>query len=103
MTTQCPKRSLKLLWSFFIGNICRSPIAEAVMIDTVSKQGLSDKFEIDSAAIGSWHVGRKPEHRAQSTMKSHNLAYSNTARQVLDPIDQSDLQYPNPLHILSFR
>lgn len=65
-----------------IGNICRSPIAEAVFIDVVSKQGLSDKFEVDSAAIGSWHVGRRPEHRAQDTMKKHSLAYSNTARQV---------------------
>lgn len=35
-----------------LGNICRSPIAEAVMIDVVKKQNLSDKFEIDSAAIG---------------------------------------------------
>lgn len=68
----------------FLGNICRSPIAEAVFIDTVSKQGLSDQFEIDSAAIGSWHVGRKPDHRALSTMKNHDLAYSNTARQVHD-------------------
>lgn len=36
-----------------LGNICRSPIAEAVMIDVVKKQNLSDKFVIDSAAIGS--------------------------------------------------
>lgn len=35
-----------------LGNICRSPIAEAVMIDVVKKQNLSDKFLIDSAAIG---------------------------------------------------
>lgn len=35
-----------------LGNICRSPIAEAVMIDAVKQQNLSDKFHIDSAAIG---------------------------------------------------
>lgn len=36
-----------------LGNICRSPIAEAVMIDVVKKQNLSEKIiEIDSAAIG---------------------------------------------------
>lgn len=68
----------------FLGNICRSPIAEAVFVDAVSKQGLSDQFEIDSAALGSWHVGRRPEHRAQDTMKKHKLPYSNTARQVQD-------------------
>ena len=65
-----------------IGNICRSPIAEAVFIDTVLKQDLVNQFEIDSAAIGSWHVGRNPDNRALSTMKKHNLAYSNKARQV---------------------
>lgn len=37
-----------------LGNICRSPIAEAVMIDVVKKQNVSDKFEIDSAAIGNF-------------------------------------------------
>ena len=36
-----------------LGNICRSPIAEAVMIDVVKKENLSDKFFIDSAAIGN--------------------------------------------------
>jgi protein-tyrosine-phosphatase len=35
-----------------LGNICRSPIAEAVVADQVKKQSLSDKFFIDSAAIG---------------------------------------------------
>jgi protein-tyrosine-phosphatase len=35
-----------------LGNICRSPIAEAVMVDTIKQQNLSDKFHVDSAAIG---------------------------------------------------
>lgn len=35
-----------------LGNICRSPIAEAVFIDVVKKQNVADKFDIDSAAIG---------------------------------------------------
>lgn len=64
------------------GNICRSPIAEAVFIDEVKKAGVENEWEIDSAAIGSWHVGRNPDTRALATMKKHNLAYSNKARQV---------------------
>lgn len=39
-----------------LGNICRSPIAEAVMIDVVAKRNLSAKFHIDSAAIGELHI-----------------------------------------------
>lgn len=67
---------------YSLGNICRSPIAEAVFIDEVKKAGVEDKWEIDSAAIGSWHVGRNPDSRALATMKKHDLPYSNKARQV---------------------
>lgn len=64
------------------GNICRSPIAEAVFIDVVKSAGQSDQWTIDSAAIGSWHVGNSPDSRALSTMRKHNLEYNNTAQQV---------------------
>ena len=60
-----------------LGNICRSPIAEAVFIDLVKKQNVAEKFKIDSAAIGPWHVGKSPDRRALETMKNHNLEYSN--------------------------
>jgi low molecular weight phosphotyrosine protein phosphatase len=42
-----------------LGNICRSPIAEAVMIDTVKKQNVEGKFNIDSAAIGKHKILNK--------------------------------------------
>lgn len=64
------------------GNICRSPIAEAVFIDTIGKAGVQDKWEVDSAAIGSWHVGRNPDSRAMAIMSKYNLAYTNKARQI---------------------
>lgn len=53
-----------------------------MFIDEVKKAGEQANWEIDSAAIGSWHVGRDPDHRALATMKKHNLAYSNKARQI---------------------
>lgn len=66
----------------FLGNICRSPIAEAVFIDEVKKANQESNWEIDSAAIGPWHVGKNPDHRALETMKQHNLTYNNKARQI---------------------
>lgn len=72
--------SLNLL--FISGNICRSPIAEAVFIDELGKAGVQDKWEVDSAAIGSWHVGRNPDSRAMGIMSKYNLAYTNKARQI---------------------
>lgn len=49
----------------------------------VKKKGnITDKFNIDSAAIGGWHIGKSPDRRALETMKKHNLEYSNKARQL---------------------
>lgn len=46
------------------------------------KGNLTEKFDIDSAAIGPWHVGKKPDRRALETMKKHNLEYHNKARRL---------------------
>ncbi|TMW50954.1 hypothetical protein DOY81_003955 [Sarcophaga bullata] len=73
---------VKKILMICLGNICRSPIAEAVMVDTIQKAGVSDQWQVDSAAIGGWHVGNSPDHRALSTMKKHGLPYSNKARQI---------------------
>lgn len=49
-----------------LGNICRSPSAEAVFTGVVKNNGLSGKFEIDSAGTSGWHVGDKADRRMQS-------------------------------------
>lgn len=46
-----------------LGNICRSPAAEAVFKSLVEKQGLSDKISIDSAGIIGVHSGEKADQR----------------------------------------
>ncbi|MDD4516776.1 low molecular weight protein-tyrosine-phosphatase [Massilibacteroides sp.] len=46
-----------------LGNICRSPSAEAIMKKLVSDAGLSDRIEIDSAGIHSYHEGELPDSR----------------------------------------
>ena len=46
-----------------LGNICRSPTAEAVFREAAAKAGLSS-VEIDSAGMGDWHVGSPPDARA---------------------------------------
>ncbi|XP_055624047.1 low molecular weight phosphotyrosine protein phosphatase 1-like [Toxorhynchites rutilus septentrionalis] len=65
-----------------LGNICRSPIAEAVFLKTIADDGVAEQWEVDSAAIGDWHVGNRPDHRALSTMEKHSLPYDNRARQI---------------------
>ncbi|XP_044763539.1 low molecular weight phosphotyrosine protein phosphatase-like [Coccinella septempunctata] len=65
-----------------LGNICRSPIAEGVFQHLVRQKGLESKWMVDSAAVAGYHIGKSPDHRALTTMKSNGIAYSNKARQV---------------------
>jgi protein-tyrosine phosphatase len=48
-----------------MGNICRSPTAEAVFRHAVAKWGLNDVIECDSAGTHGYHIGEAPDHRAQ--------------------------------------
>jgi protein-tyrosine phosphatase len=55
-------RDVRLLF-VCLGNICRSPTAEAVMAGVVAREGLEDAITVDSAGTGSWHVGSPPDAR----------------------------------------
>ena len=46
-----------------LGNICRSPIAEAVMRAKVKAAGIEEDVIIDSAGTGNWHIGKAPDPR----------------------------------------
>jgi protein-tyrosine phosphatase len=48
-----------------MGNICRSPTAEAVFRRAVDKAGLKDLIECDSAGTHDYHIGEPPDQRAQ--------------------------------------
>jgi len=52
-----------------LGNICRSPSAEAVMNSLIEKEGLSDKIQCDSAGTIAYHAGEPADAR----MKKHAL------------------------------
>lgn len=67
---------------YLIGNICRSPIAEAVFTNMVKERGIQNKWEADSAATGVWHVGKPADSRALETLKNHSIEYNGRARQV---------------------
>ncbi len=48
-----------------LGNICRSPTAEAVLRAKLERAGLAARVHVDSAGTGDWHVGEPPDARAQ--------------------------------------
>jgi protein-tyrosine phosphatase len=65
-----------------MGNICRSPTAEAVMRAVVAREGLDGHVEIDSAGIGSWHVGEPPDRRSAAAAAARGITLDGAARQV---------------------
>ena len=67
-----------------MGNICRSPSAEAVFKGLIKKEGLEDQFEIDSAGTGGWHVGAPADKRMQTHAMKRNYNLDSISRQ-FDP------------------
>ena len=65
-----------------LGNICRSPTAEAVMRSVVRERGLEDLVEVDSAGTGDWHVGAPPDERACAAAARRGIEVTGSARQV---------------------
>ncbi len=55
------------------GNICRSPMAEAVFAQRVDRAGLAERFEIASAGTGDWHVGESPHHGTLAVLRRHGV------------------------------
>lgn len=65
-----------------LGNICRSPMAEAVFQQMVDEAGLTDQFHIDSAGTGSWHIGEKAHSGTRAVLAEHGIVYNGRARQI---------------------
>jgi protein-tyrosine phosphatase len=82
------KRSLLFIC---LGNICRSPAAEEIMKKIAADRGLSDQLRIDSAGIGSWHVGQLPDARMRRHGQMHGYTFDSRARQFKpDDFDRFD-------------
>jgi protein-tyrosine phosphatase len=64
-----------------MGNICRSPTAEAVMRPLVREAGLAGKITVDSAGTGSWHVGEERDHRSRAVAHRRGMPITGLARQ----------------------
>ncbi|OXM83771.1 low molecular weight protein-tyrosine-phosphatase [Paenibacillus rigui] len=66
-----------------LGNICRSPMAEAVFRHKVAEAGLAGRIEIDSAGTGDWHTGEPPHEGTRTILRQNQIDYSGMrARQV---------------------
>lgn len=64
-----------------LGNICRSPAAEAVLRRKFAEAGL-DEVTVTSAGTGDWHVGQAPYHLSSQEGERRGYTFETVARQI---------------------
>ncbi|ANE42611.1 low molecular weight protein-tyrosine-phosphatase [Deinococcus puniceus] len=75
-----PSPPLRVL-ALCLGNICRSPVAEALLRRELTAAGVD--AVVDSAGTGDWHVGRPTDPRSIDVARRHGLRLTGKARQLL--------------------
>ena len=65
-----------------LGNICRSPAAEAIFIQLLNNDKRQNEFIVDSAGTGSWHVGKGADPRMRLAAKQRGIIIKSKARQI---------------------
>ena len=63
-----------------LGNICRSPMAAAVLANRTS-EWISPKIIVESSGTGAWHIGQGPHPTSKKVWESAGYSYIHTARQ----------------------
>jgi protein-tyrosine phosphatase len=76
-----------------MGNICRSPTAEAVLRTQAALRGMAQRVEVDSAGTHGWHAGEPPDARAQAhgARRGYDLAPLRARRVQAADFERFDL------------
>jgi len=70
-----------------LGNICRSPSAEAIFAKMADDRGLGDYFEVDSAGTGGWNIGKPADQRMQQHAVKRGYLLNSVGRKFEPDID----------------
>jgi protein-tyrosine phosphatase len=76
-----------------LGNICRSPMAEAVFRHQVKEAGLKHVISIDSAGTGDWHIGHPPHQGTRDILDRYQIAYDGLKARQVRPDDFYQFTY----------
>ena len=70
-----------------LGNICRSPMAEAVFRKMVQEEGLENQITIDSAATSTWEHGNPVHHGTRKKLEENGISAKGLVSRTLDATD----------------
>lgn len=76
-----------------LGNICRSPMAEAVFRKLVEQEKLQDNIQVDSCGTGSWHEGNPPHEGTRKLLDAHDIGYDSMQARQIQPADLQGFDY----------
>ena len=72
-----------------LGNICRSPLAEGILKSKLPQ----DKFIVESAGTGDWHIGKKPDERSIATAAKNGIDISKQRGRLFKVADFESFDY----------
>lgn len=86
-----------------MGNICRSPAGECVFKHIISREGLDELIQVDSAGTIGFHTGEAPDPRMREEGQMRDISITGAARQIASSdlskfdlilaMDKSNLQH----------
>ncbi|WP_082235065.1 low molecular weight protein-tyrosine-phosphatase [Halobacillus massiliensis] len=76
-----------------LGNICRSPMAEAILKNLLEKEGLTNQVSVDSAGIGHWHIGNPPHKGTRTILDQNKISYEGMLARQVDESDWDRFDY----------
>lgn len=75
-----------------LGNICRSPAAEGIFRRIVDEENAADRFDIDSAGTGNYHIGELPDRRMRLHARNRGIELTHHCRQIdIEDFENFDL------------
>ncbi|MBD1371765.1 low molecular weight phosphotyrosine protein phosphatase [Hazenella sp. IB182357] len=76
-----------------LGNICRSPMAEAVFRNQLQLAHLTSHIKTDSAGTGDWHVGQPPHEGTQKKLRAEGISVDGIYARQIHPDDLKNFTY----------
>lgn len=76
-----------------LGNICRSPMAEAIFRSQLNEAGLDDKVMVDSAGTAGWHTGNQPHEGTRQKLQELGISYEGIKARQIQEKDFSEFDF----------